>query len=91
MDLTSFRVAYPEFQFAPDALVTAKIAEAVLTVSPISWGVRTDLGVGLWTAHLLTMTPQGRDLRLKADSNKSPYSERFIALQDLAGFGPVVV
>lgn len=91
MNRAQFLSQYPEFRFASDALIDAKLSLATMDLSPESWGALYVRGLGLRAAHLLAMTPEGKDLRLKSDSNNSPYNVQFQELQLLAGFGPVVV
>ncbi len=91
MDLPTFRASFPEFNRAPDPLVAAKLQEAHSLCDPGAWADLRDIGVGLWTAHQLTLTPEGKDLRAKGDGNGSVYKTRFDMYQAIAGFGPLVV
>ncbi len=59
MTLAEFRERYPEFSSATDALVSAVLAEAASVTPSDVWGTHTDRGVGLMTAHLLTLSPNG--------------------------------
>jgi len=92
MDLPTFRVRFPAFNKAPDTLVQAKIDAALRRCSAASWGDLRDDGVALWTAHQLTMEPEGREVRIaNQQSGTSTYKDQFDALAMVAGFGPVVV
>lgn len=65
--LSSFLVSFPEFSDggAPQmALAQAKLDEAALQIDPAVWGVRTNLGHGYLTAHLLAMSPMGNTAKL---------------------------
>ncbi|MDB5448307.1 MAG: hypothetical protein JWQ97_3624 [Phenylobacterium sp.] len=57
MDAATFRQNFPEFASTttyPDAQVTFWLGIAANMVSPSAWGVLTDLGLQLFTAHNLT-------------------------------------
>lgn len=63
LGLETFRSLYPEFDEAPDHMVSAHIAQAKGRVSADDWGSMTDEVVGLEAAQSLTMSPFGRALR----------------------------
>lgn len=73
IDLPTFRAQYPEFSKASDALVTARLADAVLRTPSDIWGDKTETGTFLLTAHLLALGPNGRDLRKGEKPGDSPY------------------
>jgi hypothetical protein len=70
-----FLIAYPEFDVigaeTPE-LVDAKLAEAELFVSD-TWGGKRDQIVGLLAAHLLAVSPSGRNAKLSSSMGKSTY------------------
>lgn len=59
MTLSEFRIRYPEFEKADDALVSAILDEALVVTPPNIWGDLADRAQGLLTAHLLTLAPHG--------------------------------
>jgi len=90
--LAEFRAAYPAFNKAPDSLVLAKLAISAAKCDAGAWGDLRDIGIGLWTAHQLTMEPEGREVRISnAQSGTSTYEQQFNQYAAVAGFGPVVV
>lgn len=64
LDFDAFVARFPEFKRASKAQVEAKIAEAELQVDACVWGAKYDLGLGYLTAHLLSLSPEGRAARL---------------------------
>lgn len=64
---------FPEFSGAPEALVLRCIAEAESRTPSVVWGEKRDQGVGLLAAHLLAMSPNAKDMRLKGDPSMSIY------------------
>ena len=64
--LADFRVRHPEFKGASDALVTIKLADALLRLSPGLFGASFNEAHGWLTAHLLATTPWGMAARLDA-------------------------
>lgn len=92
MTRNEFRAAYPAFNKAPDALVDAKLAIATAKCDPGAWGDLRDVGIGLWTAHQLTMEPEGREVRISnQQSGTSTYEQQFNGFAGVVGLGPVVV
>lgn len=92
MDVPAFRARFPAFNKAPDALVASKLDAAARKCDPGAWGDLRDDGIALWTAHQLTMEPEGREVRIaNAQSGTSTYEQQFNTLQSIAGFGPLVV
>ena len=92
MTLAEFRAAFPAFNRAPDALVNAKLAISQLKCDAGAWGTMRSTGIGLWTAHQLTMEPEGREVRISnAQTGSSTYEQQFMGFQAIAGGGPVVV
>ena len=68
----AFKAAFPEFNGAPDPLVSAKIADAAGRTGDV-WGDLWLQGVMYRTADLLAKSPFGRGMRLVLDSGKSVY------------------
>lgn len=77
MDLATFRVQYPEFVSAPDTLVNPALARAIGRVDVTVWGTWTDEAVGLLTAHLLAIAPNGTFARLVSKAGETVYQKQF--------------
>lgn len=92
LSLAVFRARYPEFVDAGgggapgDAFVQAKLNEAERRVDSTVWGDKAEDGHGLLTAHLITMSPYGRDARLTIGGvATSTYKVEFDSQGDLVG------
>lgn len=85
MTRDSLREAFPSFENAPNDMVDAGIARAVLQVDPEVLGAQTDVAVLFLAAHEIAMDPHGQDLRLVSDDEASAYLARFTALTRAAG------
>lgn len=72
--LSSFRVGYPEFEFADDSLINVKIVEAQNALDERVFGIRYDEAVSLMTAHKLAMAPGGMNARLVSDKGETTYN-----------------
>lgn len=72
-----FRVEYPEFSAAPDALVDAKLSAATHFCDASKWGARYQDGVFLKAAHLIAMSPSGEKMRIAKGSKETLYSSMF--------------
>lgn len=82
MDLAAFRLAFPEFENATDALIEGKLAEAAISVSSEVYGEQYDTAHGYLTAHLLSASPRGRALaRLENDKEATTYLRAFEAIR----------
>lgn len=91
MNISDFRTKYPEWNTAqPDAFVQAFLDEAARSISSDVAGDRYDDMHGLLTAHLLALSPHGRNSRLAAPANgQSVYWGRYqaIVFEVTAGLG----
>lgn len=77
VSVASFKVAFPEFVKAGDAMLTAQLAAIELEVSD-AFGDSRDLAVMLRLADTLALSPWGRDARLlPAKATGSTYGDRF--------------
>lgn len=79
---------FPEFFGAPAASVAACIAEAEARTPEDVWGSLRDQGVLYLAAHLLAMSPNAVDMRLKNDPTDSIYNvqRRKLARAVASGF-----
>ncbi len=73
MVLADFRVAFPEFRSASDALVGQQLAFAEAQIDPAVWKSTTAEGHGLLTAHKLALSPFGKQAKLSTASGSSTY------------------
>jgi hypothetical protein len=78
--VASFKVAYPEFGKAGDAMLEAALVDIELEVSD-DFGDSRDAAVMLRLADRLALSPSGRDARLDPKkATSSTYGERFQAM-----------
>lgn len=77
MNLATFRVEYPELATAPDALVNTKLASAARSIDSDLFGDRYDDAHGLLAAHLICLSPYGKNARLSSKEGKTTYGERY--------------
>lgn len=94
MTPSEFRAKFRPFTNTPDPVVQAALDEAESKCHPDSWSPSEfrDRGVALWAAHLLSLEPESRELRLTSEkTGVSMYLARFKELESSAGFGPVIV
>ena len=87
----SIRVQFPEFVSASDALIDAKIAEAVIRCDPGTYGtLYIDLAVSYLTAHLLALSPFGRTAKLVSSDGSTEYGKIYETMKTAAAIGPRV-
>lgn len=84
MNRSTFRVRYPEFDSASDALIDAKLADAEVNVDAETYGDRYEQAHGLLTAHYLSCAPGGQFARLEADKLDTTYGRAFVELRSAA-------
>lgn len=76
MSLATFRVQYPEFAAVGDALVEAKLADALSRTDATGFGDDADAAQGLLAAHLLGIAPGGQTARQEGnDKARTSYLE----------------
>ncbi len=73
MTLEDFRITYPEFSTADDALVQKFLDASAEEFSPETWGTYLFNGHGLLTAHRLAIAPMGQMARLDSDKAQTTY------------------
>lgn len=59
-----FKAEFAEFEGAPNALVQAKLDLALRRTPADVWGDQQDDGIKYLAAHLLALSPKGRELKL---------------------------
>lgn len=76
MLLATFRAQYPEFVAVGDALVEAKLADALSRTDATGFGDDADAAQGLLAAHLLGIAPGGLTARQEGnDKARTSYLE----------------
>lgn len=75
-----FLVQFPEFEGAPTALVSAKLADAAGRTDEEVWGGLWSQGVMYRAADLLAKSPHGRKMMLVSNNGKSIYHEDLQAM-----------
>jgi hypothetical protein len=89
--LSSFRVAFPEFEGASDSLVQAKLDEAVLALDARVFGARFDEAVRYRAAHTLALSPFGQNARLVAKDGSTTYGTHLEDVCRACAGGPWLV
>lgn len=69
----SFIESFPEFKTAKIETIKAKLADAVLQVDAAVYGTKADLGVKYTAAHLLALSPFGRQAKLVSKNGTTTY------------------
>ncbi len=87
MDLSAFRIKFPEFESAGDPFVQAFLDTAEARVDADVWGAITDEGHGLLTAHLLALAPNGQFSRLQSAKGETTYGTEHKRLEKLVACG----
>jgi hypothetical protein len=77
MTLAEFRVRFPEFSKASDALVNAVLAEAALQVDDEIFNDQYDAAHGHLAAHLLCLSPYGQAARLAEPGKPTTYQVHY--------------
>lgn len=88
LDVSAFKVRFPEFEDAQVSLVKAKLDQASRSMDVAVWGDLFDDGHGQRTAHLLALSPQGVEasLRMGAGANqRTVYQDEFEKLELIVG------
>ena len=69
----SFRDRFPEFKTASIESTKAALADARLQVDAAVYGKKTDLGVKYTAAHLLALSPFGRQAKMVTKLGTTTY------------------
>lgn len=94
MDLATFRLRFPEFVRASDALVSARLADAEVRAGVATGLAWQEQKIGYLAAHLLAISPGGRELRTTPEGTStegdatSPYLKEYLDLCYAEGAGP---
>lgn len=77
MTLAEFRIVFPELNTAGDTIVTRFLASAERSIDADLYGDRFDDAHGYLAAHLLCLSPYGKNARLSSKEGKTTYGERY--------------
>lgn len=94
MNITAWRVQFPEFNGVSDALVTAMLGAANLEIDQYVWGAmnnnatKADQGHAYLTAHKLGTSPFGQNARMMNKDGTTTYWFNYLKLmrQKASGF-----
>jgi Protein of unknown function (DUF4054) len=81
MTVEEFRARFAEFRTAGDPLVESVLAEATRRVAPEVYGELTNDAVGYLAAHLLAISPFGKNMRLEDDKSETTFWSEYIAIR----------
>lgn len=82
--IAAFKVQYPEFALAGDAMLTAVLQGTEATTGADGFGTEAerDEYVMLALAHALALSPMGRDARLSNKDGTTTYGTQMSAMRD---------
>jgi hypothetical protein len=72
VSVSRFKKGYPEFLNTSDSLCEQKLIEAESQIAVGVWGARTDEGIMLTAAVLLSESPEGEQSRIKRNKGAGP-------------------
>lgn len=81
MDDVSFRLRFPEFRTASNTLINSVIAEATARVASDVFGDLTEAAIGYLAAHLLAVSPFGKNQRLEDSTTVTTYWTEYITIR----------
>ena len=87
LTLSTFRARHPEYTGTPDSTVQAALDDALVRTPVEIWGALQDQGQAALAAHLLALTPQGRDMRVGKDKMETLYGKERQRLVRLVSSG----
>jgi hypothetical protein len=91
MDVATFKDEYPEFADVADAIVEAKLRDALAEIDVEKWGDDADRGQGLQAARLLVLSPHGSSAGLRLGAGKTAYDDEYFRLRRMIGTAHRVV
>lgn len=87
VSVARFRQDFPDFKETSDELVRKKLAAASLRIASRIWGTLTDQGIMYLAAHLLSISPEGEQSRLKAKNRMTTYGSEWKRMKREVTFG----
>jgi len=91
LDAETFKIQYPEFAQADDAVVEAAIDYATLRTPASVWGDNQNAGIGLRAAKKLALSPFARNMGLVAKDGSTVYDEELDELVQVVAVGGLVI
>jgi hypothetical protein len=91
MTVAEFKAKYPEFTEAGDPLIQEHLDDAAAQTDAEIWGDKSEIGIGLMTAHLMALSPYGRNARLEKEPFTTIYGERLRVMQSDVASGHRVI
>ena len=84
---TEFKAAFPEFDRAADSLVDNRLEQAEFRTSLDVWGDLQVDGIMWLAAHLLALSPQGREMRIDPNKPETLYDMERKRLERIVASG----
>lgn len=92
MDLSSWRVLFPEFARTPDARVLAFLSQAALLCDRDAYGDQYEAAVGWLAADMIARSPYAQQSQTTANAKPSTYyRDTYETLMLIAAAGPRVL
>lgn len=77
LDIDEFKAFGPEFNQCDDAVLEFFFEAAKPKINPDVFKDQTKIAHFFWMAHLIAMSPYGRNLRLQSDNGITDYYKNF--------------
>lgn len=87
MTAAEFKVLFPEFVSAADALVTSRIDWATPRTPLDIWGELQEQGIAFLTAHFLALLPNAKEMRKGEKPGESMYLRERMRLEQIVSSG----
>ena len=87
MTAAEFKVLFPEFAGAPDALVTPRLAWAEERTPSGIWGDKQEQGIAWMVAHWLCLLPGSEDMRKGERPGETLYGRERARLNKIVSSG----
>lgn len=75
IDPASFKIRFPEFASEDDARIQMLIDDSVIVLNPVYWGIKYDMGLYYYTAHLLS---DAKKTEAGSITSKGPIASRSV-------------
>jgi hypothetical protein len=90
VDLTAFRLRFPEFQNVDGPQIQAFLDDAATRINAGVFGDSYDAAHGYLTAHMISVSPFMQTAKLQEDDALTTYLKEFRAIRNERGTTPVV-
>lgn len=81
VSVSRFLKAYPEFKRTEAELVEQNLTAAEGRIATAVWGDLATDGIMVLAAHLLSMSPEGEQARLKKENRATVYERTWVAMK----------